>query len=184
MRFTKTGGIIIFITFIILVVCIVSENTRYTVRHTLLNVGYMLAHLELVKEGKARLHTMELIIDNEDFDLWDLDYLMEYRLSYEADSLGSLYDRRDWMLVFAMRDWQGDCDEFAAFAQWVAKKKGWKAEFYLIVMTNGLAGHCATLIQANNKTYLADTQGVRLFKGWKNHFANVKIAIKRWRKDL
>lgn len=75
-----------------------------------------------------------------------------------------------------------NCDGYAAFAKWVARKKGWRAEYWSIYgeKSGKKWGHAVCLIWQGNVIFLMDTNGVRRFHSWKRHFPRATRRIKRW----
>jgi len=71
-----------------------------------------------------------------------------------------------------------NCDGWAAFAKWVARKKHWRAEYWSLFRKGW--GHAVCLIWQGNVIFLMDTKGVRRFHSWKRHFPRMERRIKRW----
>lgn len=148
------------------------KNFGYCIKQFVLNLIYLLWHLK--QAGKRRWKLKQLL--NSIGIASDIGTIYDTTFHYVKDRF--FRDWRSWMVNLAIKDFRGDCDDFSAFAKWIARKKGWRAEYWSIFAKGW--GHAVCLIWQGNVIFLLDTNGVRRFHSWKRHFPRATRKIKRW----
>jgi len=148
------------------------RNFAYCIKQFTLNLVYLLWHL---KRANKRRWKLKQIFDSIGI-AQEIGIIYDMTFHYKKDRF--FRDWRPWMINLAIKDFRDDCDGWAAFAKWVARKKGWRAEYWSLFGKGW--GHAVCLIWQKNVCFIADTQGVRKFILWKVNFPKAKRRIKRW----
>ena len=142
-------------------------------RFTLCNLFHIATHLGGVRKGKQRLAIfMYYAVDLLALDTWIAD-VFKYK--------GDKFDYASWPLVFAMKEWIGDCDDVASLAWYWAKRQSLPASYVSIKRPNHQKGHAVCLICIGKSWHMVDSTGIVPFMGWSVHYPNCKIIVRKHR---
>ena len=146
------------------------SNLIYASRNVIANTVFLLLRFYRIRTALRWLRFLRARITNP----VELKFQMATLCKYKREG----WDWKPWVITFIVRGFRDDCDAYANFARYFARKNGWKPEYYSVYGDGW--GHATCVFTYLGKRYIAGTKGVREFHGWEHHFPGMTKKVKRW----